>query len=188
MTGRGNDTPTAPEESSGKWMHMDRSARSTEVFTQTDGVIHDMRIYFAAPLFNDAERQYNREVVELLEAEGHSVFLPQRDGIESLASLIETDPEVSNERDAMRRIFELDYSEIREADVVTALLDGQIPDEGVAVEIGLAYAHDIPVVGLKTDIRVHAQDEPLKAMVFAVLTELTETPEELVDAVDRQGG
>lgn len=146
-----------------------------------------MRIYFAAPLFNEAELQYNRDVVELLEAAGHSVFLPQRDGIEGLDTLIESDPEVTDTYDAMRKIFEIDYAEIQDADVVTALLDGQIPDEGVAVEIGLAYAHDIPVVGLKTDIRVHAQDEPLKAMVFAVLEELTETPEELVEAVARYG-
>lgn len=146
-----------------------------------------MRIYFAAPLFNDAERQYNREVVELLEEEGHSVFLPQRDGIEGMDMLIENDPEVDDTYDAMRKVFEIDYNEIQKADLVTALVDGQIPDEGVAVEIGLAYAHDIPVVGLKTDIRVHAQDEPLKAMVFAVLEELTESPAELAEAVARHG-
>lgn len=146
-----------------------------------------MRIYFAAPLFNEAEKQYNRELVEQLEAAGHSVFLPQRDGIEGLDSLIETDPDIEDTADAMRAVFELDHAEIREADLVTALLDGQIPDEGVAVEIGLAHAHDIPVVGLKTDIRVHAQDEPLKAMVFAVLDELTETSAEFLDAVERHG-
>lgn len=143
-----------------------------------------MQIYFAAPLFNDAERRYNRHVVELLESAGHSVFLPQRDGIEGLDSLIDADPAVETEADAMREIFELDYREIRDADLVAALLDGQIPDEGVAVEIGLAYAHDVPVVGLKTDIRVHAQDEPLKAMVFAVLEELTESPAELLEAIE----
>jgi nucleoside 2-deoxyribosyltransferase len=144
-----------------------------------------MRIYFAAPLFNDAEKQYNEAVVELLEEEGHSVFLPQRDGMEGIESIIENEPDVADASDAMQKIFELDYEEIQNADVVTALLDGQIPDEGVAVEIGLAYAHDVPVIGLKTDIRVHAQNEPLKAMVFAVLEELTESPTELVDAVSR---
>lgn len=144
-----------------------------------------MRLYFAAPLFNEAERQYNRRVVERLESAGHDVFLPQRDGIEGLDSLVESDPDVADEADAMRAVFELDYREVRNADAVTALVDGQIPDEGVAVEAGLAYAHDVPVIGLKTDIRVHAQDEPLKAMLFAVLDTVTESPEELVAAVDR---
>lgn len=144
-----------------------------------------MRVYFAAPLFSEAEKQYNEAVVELLEAEGHSVFLPQRDGLEGIDSLIRTEPDVADPADAMQKIFELDYGEVRNADVVTALLDGQIPDEGVAVEIGLAYAHDVPVVGLKTDIRVHAQDEPLKAMVFAALEELTESPDALLEAVSR---
>jgi nucleoside 2-deoxyribosyltransferase len=144
-----------------------------------------VRVYFAAPLFSEAEKQYNEAVVELLEAEGHSVFLPQRDGLEGIDSLIRTEPDVADPADAMQKIFELDYGEVRNADVVTALLDGQIPDEGVAVEIGLAYAHDVPVVGLKTDIRVHAQDEPLKAMVFAALEELTESPDALLEAVSR---
>lgn len=142
-----------------------------------------MRIYFAAPLFNEAEQQYNAQVVKLLEDDGHSVFLPQRDGIEGMDVLINNDPEVEDTHDAMERVFEIDYAEIQQADLVTALVDGQIPDEGVAVEMGLAYAHDVPIVGLKTDIRVHAQDEPLKAMVFSVLVELTNSPGELREVI-----
>ena len=42
-----------------------------------------MRIYFAGPLFCEAERAFNLLLVEKLEAEGYQVFLPQRDGIES---------------------------------------------------------------------------------------------------------
>jgi len=143
-----------------------------------------MRVYFAAPLFNEAERAYNESVVGMLEDAGHDIFLPQRDGVEGLDSLIENDPDIEDEADAMNAIFELDYGEIRKADAVAALVDGQIPDEGLAVEAGLAYAHDVPIVALKTDIRVHAQDEPLKAMLFAVMEEITETPEALLEELN----
>jgi len=43
-----------------------------------------MRVYFAAPLFNEAERAYNESVVGMLEDAGHDIFLPQRDGVEGL--------------------------------------------------------------------------------------------------------
>jgi nucleoside 2-deoxyribosyltransferase len=41
-----------------------------------------MRIYFAAPLFSQAERQFNEHLTQHLEARGFTVFLPQRDGAE----------------------------------------------------------------------------------------------------------
>ena len=40
-------------------------------------MLHD--VYFAAPLFSDAEKAYNEEVVQRLE-KYVNVFLPQRDG------------------------------------------------------------------------------------------------------------
>lgn len=42
-----------------------------------------MRVYFAGPLFSEAERVFNLRLAEKLEAKGYQVFLPQRDGIES---------------------------------------------------------------------------------------------------------
>ncbi|MBR0137989.1 MAG: hypothetical protein IJM15_06220 [Erysipelotrichaceae bacterium] len=38
------------------------------------------KIYFAAPLFSEGEREYNLKLVEILESYGYEVFLPQRDG------------------------------------------------------------------------------------------------------------
>lgn len=38
-----------------------------------------MRLYLAAPLFTEAERQFNLALATALEAQGHRVFLPQRD-------------------------------------------------------------------------------------------------------------
>ena len=38
------------------------------------------KVYFAGPLFNDAEKDYNLKIVTILESYGYEVFLPQRDG------------------------------------------------------------------------------------------------------------
>jgi nucleoside 2-deoxyribosyltransferase len=42
-----------------------------------------MRIYFAGPLFCNAERAFNLRLAEKLEAKGYQVFLPQGYGVES---------------------------------------------------------------------------------------------------------
>jgi nucleoside 2-deoxyribosyltransferase len=139
-----------------------------------------MRIYFAAPLFCEAETTYNERICGMLEERGHSVFLPQRDGYENLDDLLD-DPDIDSVDEAKNEIFQLDRREILNADLMTAILDGQVPDEGVAVEIGIAHENDIPAIGLKTDQR----NDPLNAMVFSPLEELTGSPAELVETVQQ---
>jgi len=41
-----------------------------------------IKVYFAAPLFSQAEKEFNQNLTDLIEKSGFSVFLPQRDGIE----------------------------------------------------------------------------------------------------------
>ncbi len=40
------------------------------------------RIYFAGPLFSEAEKKFNQNLTEKIEDLGFKVFLPQRDGVE----------------------------------------------------------------------------------------------------------
>jgi nucleoside 2-deoxyribosyltransferase len=141
-----------------------------------------MRIYFAAPLFSDAERRYNEYVCGLLEDAGHSVLLPQRDGFESVDALYEREG-IETTEDVMAAIFDIDRAEVLEADLVVAVLDGLATDEGVAVEMATAYDHDIPVIGLHTDLRVFADHEPHNSMVFGLVERIVNTPEDLVAAL-----
>lgn len=46
-----------------------------------------------------------------------------------------------------------DVEMIRGCDVVEAVLDGRVPDEGVCVELGLSSALGKGVIGLMTDSR-----------------------------------
>ena len=111
-----------------------------------------MRLYFAAPLFSVQEREFNARLAASIEALGFEVFLPQRDGYEG-----PLEPEVIGTPKVARQIFELDKQQVLECDVLLSVLDGRVPDEGMAVEVGLAHADRLhqnrhrKLIGLSTD-------------------------------------
>ena len=141
-----------------------------------------LRLYFAAPLFSDAERDFNAALTASIEALGIEVFLPQRDGFEKQGSQHAT----LSVAQVARRIFELDKSEVYRSDVLLMILDGRVPDEGAAVELGLAYADrdrrgiERPIIGLMTDWRSAFPNEPLNAMLFGALDEVHTTVDVLL--------
>ena len=93
------------------------------------------RIYFAAPLFSEAEREYNLKIVQVLESYGYEVFLPQRDGF------LAPELEGLSEKEKTDKIFAKDKEEVLKSDIVFVLFDGRVPDEGACVELGIAYAN-----------------------------------------------
>ncbi len=107
-----------------------------------------MRIYFAAPLFSEAEQTFNVRVTELLE-EFAEVYLPQRDG-ELMSEMV---ADGVSSAIAARRVFHRDMSAIQQADCVIAVLDGRAIDEGVSFELGVAFSHGKQCIGLQTDSR-----------------------------------
>lgn len=99
-----------------------------------------MRLYFAGPLFTQAEREWNERLANALAAAGHNVFLPQKE-IQALEHL-----------DA-NTIFHVDVDGVRSADALVAILDGADADSGTCFECGIAYALGIPIVAVRTDFR-----------------------------------
>ena len=71
-----------------------------------------------------------------------------------------------------KKIFEKDRYEVLHADICFALLDGRAPDEGVCVELGLAYANEKRCYGFKTDARSVELDMDLNPMISGCLTKL----------------
>lgn len=126
-----------------------------------------MKIYFAGPLFNEAEKEFNRTLADMLEASGFVVFLPQRDGVER------DRPPYDKMEPEERRVamFNLDREQIFEADIFLFILDGRVPDEGACVELGIAYAHKYfknrgkILVGLHTDSRAAFIGSKLNPMI-----------------------
>jgi nucleoside 2-deoxyribosyltransferase len=145
-----------------------------------------MFIYFAAPLFSQAEREFNRHLTKELEDRGYSVFLPQRDGVEMLK------PPFNQMNDDKLRvaIFQKDRDNILKADIFLFVLDGRVPDEGACVELGIAYSQkyllskEKLLVGLLTDDRAAFQWTKLNSMIHSALDTITDNTSDLLGTLE----
>ena len=108
------------------------------------------RVYYAASLFNEGERAFNREVVSMIQGLGYSTWFPQED-VGLLSDFIEKDGMSLDE--ARTHIFNLNIREVQDADLVVFCLDGRVPDEGACIEAGIAWGMNKRIVALKTDFR-----------------------------------
>jgi nucleoside 2-deoxyribosyltransferase len=105
-----------------------------------------MKIYFAGPLFTPYERSFIDQCAKRMRDAGMEVFVPHEIPL--------LDPVTS------KFIFDTDAREVLGANVVLALLDGPMVDDGTASEIGIFWAemrHDKSkkgMIGLVTDTRV----------------------------------
>ena len=137
------------------------------------------KVYFAGPLFNEAEREYNLKLVSILEKYGYEVFLPQRDGF--LASELEG----KTEAEKTEMIFRKDRDEVLKADILFMVLDGRVPDKGACVELGIAYASGKRCYGIKSDARSVELDMDLNPMISGCFTNLFYNldGEELINAL-----
>ena len=124
------------------------------------------KVYFAGPLFNQAEKDYNLKITKVLEDYGYQVFLPQRDGIEG--ALLEG----KTEEELIEMIFPLDVRNVMDADILFMNLDGRVPDEGACVELGMAYANNKRCYGFKTDTRAAEQSMDLNPMISGCMIKI----------------
>jgi nucleoside 2-deoxyribosyltransferase len=142
-------------------------------------------IYFAAPLFCQAERDFNLKLTKKLEENGFSVFLPQRDGVELSEALFKD----MTEQERCKHIFTVDRNEILKADIVLFVFDGRVPDEGVCVELGMAYENkgingkEKLLIGFLADMRVFAEGFKLNAMLMGALDELVDNEHALIEKI-----
>ena len=129
------------------------------------------KVYYAGPLFNEAEKDFNQKLAFKLKQEGFEVFLPQIDGVES------SNPKYANLSKEERRksMFVMDRDKILEANIFLFILDGRVPDEGACVELGIAYYHkysifsDKMIIGLQTDKRAAFISAKLNPMIACSL-------------------
>jgi nucleoside 2-deoxyribosyltransferase len=111
-------------------------------------------VYLAAPLFSEAECDFNRKLRDELISAGFIVFLPQEDS--------------NNVKDMSHRqkiIFNKNLKGIENSDIIVAVIDGADVDSGTAWEIGFAFAKDKPVLGLRTDFRTLGIEGTVNLMI-----------------------
>lgn len=116
------------------------------------------KIYFGAGLFNKSQQDFNKDVVSRIRnfIPEIEVYLPQEN---------EAINDKSGYADSMM-IAQADTDELASSDIMVAVLDGDTIDAGVATEVGIAYANNIPVYGLYTDIRqgTHGNRRKIEAL------------------------
>ena len=138
-----------------------------------------MKIYVAGPLFNEMERERNLGVERWLRRLGYDVHLPQKHGLVAELAV------AAGPRAARRRIFAGDVAALRECDVVLCLLDGPVPDDGMCVELGIAWALGKRCVGYRTDVRRHGRTGDVNPMIEGCLAGLARTRAELAALLPR---
>jgi nucleoside 2-deoxyribosyltransferase len=139
-----------------------------------------MRVYMAAPLFNENERTFNAALANGI-AHLADVFLPQRDG-SLLVNMLKAGVALEV---AERRVFEQDKQALIRSNLLIAVLDGAHIDEGVAFELGFASAMGCTCVGLQTDVR-RALPTGNNPMIGGCLERIFHTSGELFDWVAEQ--
>lgn len=118
-----------------------------------------VKIYFGAPLFSDSERYYNQYVVNILRDKlGNKVdiYVPQEN--EAINDKTQFADSIT--------IAKADTEQLLRSDLLIAIMDGQTMDVGLASEIGVAYAKDIPIIGLYSDSRqgAHGNQKKIDAL------------------------
>ena len=113
------------------------------------------RIYFAAPLFSEAERSFNRKAADVLESLYYHVHLPQD---------LDDDAESRGEN-REEAIYAGNLAALKSADIVVAVIDGADADSGTAWEMGYAAAAGKRIVALRTDFRRFSGNECVNLML-----------------------
>ena len=133
-----------------------------------------MRVFLAAPLFSEAEREFNSKIAKRLRENGFEVWLAQEAPFVQQGSHKEK-----------KRIYESDILALKASDVLAAVLDGVEVDAGVAYEMGYATALGKPIVGLKTDYRTFSEMEEVNLMLEVPLIKICKSIEELIDSLGK---
>jgi len=132
-----------------------------------------MKLYFAAPLFTTAERDFNAAVVRHLRLADHEVFLPQEtEQIETKAGAI----------------FGAETGAMKWCEAIVVNADGPDPDSGSSWELGNTWRDKLSVA-YRTDIRDVDDGFPpfnlmLTQSVNVVLNCKWKTVEQIADAID----
>ena len=138
-------------------------------------------IYFAGPLFTQAERMWNQRLAETIKTKRKDleIFLPQKKNKEAII----------NGKLDFNKIFQICINGIDSSDIVVAILDGSDSDSGTCFECGYAFSKGKPIIGVRTDIR-GGEDNGLNAMLnhgcnSIILYESGDDPEKDIETLAR---
>jgi nucleoside 2-deoxyribosyltransferase len=129
-------------------------------------------VYLAAPLFSEAERNYNLSIAGLLRNSFFDVFLPQESG----------DDSITRTKDEQVLIFTDNLKALKNADILVAVIDGADADSGTSWEMGYISALGKKVIALRTDFRRSGCHEKVNLMLEESATVVNST-KQLLEAI-----
>ena len=137
--------------------------------------IKPITLYWAGPLFTQAERIWNRLCAEYLRKKGYDVILPQDEGKKFKGDC----------KGIAKHCFEQTVS----SDVFVAVLDGADTDSGTSLEAGIRIRRGLLSIGVRTDFRA-SEDGQLNAMfrlfdTIIYFPSFDESYEKLCDQIDQ---
>ena len=145
-----------------------------------------MKIYFAGPLFSEAERDWIRSTIKEIES------LAAQRGTKTKI-IFPYDLITQSEIDllgpkAKLEIFSRCKSHLDDANLVIALLDGSQVDDGTAWEIGYFFARkssEQKIIGIRTDFRRAGESEGavVNAMIECSCDLVVRSREELMENI-----
>lgn len=130
-------------------------SRFSDILAEDVAEFAKFRIYLAAPLFSESEREYNKSIAEMIRQHLFDVYLPQDIG----------DDCAIRETSEHTRIYEHNKKALDDSDIVVAIIDGADADSGTAWEMGYATALGKPVIALRTDFRMVGRQERVNLML-----------------------
>ncbi len=134
-------------------------------------------IYLAAPLFSEAEQEFNRKLRDQIVERGFSVFLPQEDSNDTIDM---------RHDEKQSYIFNKNHKAIDNSNLIVAILDGGSDvDSGTAWELGYAFANNKTVLALKTDFRTLGSEGIVNLMVEVSVDALATDVSGLMDALEQ---
>ncbi len=125
------------------------------------------RVYLAAPLFSEGDREYNLSIARNLRNNFFDVFLPQEAG----------DDSNTRDKEEQFRIFSENLKALEKSDIIIAVIDGADADSGTSWEMGYAYAQGKRVIALRTDFRRAGMYEKVNLMLEQSANVVTSTTE-----------
>lgn len=136
-------------------------------------------VYVTGPLFSEGEKEFNLKLAKRIENLGFKVVLPQRNG----PIFEELTKRMSKEK-AAEKVFEWDVKALDKSDIVVYIMDGRVPDEGAAIEIGMAFKGGKTCIGLKTTNISFIEDED-NSMIDGCLTEKHRSVDDLLNGLKK---
>jgi len=130
-------------------------ARFPEINAMDVMTFSQYHVYLAAPLFSEAECAYNLSIAGHLRNIFFEVYLPQEAG----------DGSHTRNKEEQVRIFSENLKALENADIIVAIIDGADADSGTSWEMGCAYAHNKPVIAVRTDFRKAGMNEQVNLML-----------------------